>query len=134
MRTVEGQPNCETGTVAVTEQERTRGETSEGVWGEWAAWTTVDETTRSTTAEECPTEGPKTPEVLGKEKKTGTPQVLGVQAVAPAPAAVPTAVDAGLAAQQGTSSTPWLLAGAALLLIGLGLGIAPVSVRGKRSR
>ena len=138
LRTVEGQPNCETGTVAVYDQQRTRGETSEGVWGAWTEWATVGETTRQATAQECPTEGPKTPGVLGKEKATGTPQVLGIQAVAPAPApapaAVPTAVDAGLAAQQGTSSTPWLLAGAALLLIGLGLGVAPVSVRGKRSR
>ncbi len=66
LRTVEGQPNCQLGTVAVYDQERTRGETSEGVWGEWTSWATVNETTRSTTDQECP------PYVLGTEKQVRT--------------------------------------------------------------
>lgn len=62
----------------------------------------------------------------------GEAEVLGIEAEAPA--AAPTAVDAGLTAQESSNSTLWLLAGAALALMGAALGLTPARARGKRAR
>jgi len=56
---------------------------------------------------------------------------------ASSPAQAPTAVDAGLAGsgdQQGPPSSLLILFGAALAVLGLGVGFVPVVARGKHSR
>lgn len=92
--------------------------------------------------EECPDGSPLPPSGDFRDCETSSgggggnskgAEVLGVEAAAPA--AAPTAVDAGLTAEQPPSSTgPWLLAGAALALMGAALGFAPARTRGKRVR
>lgn len=67
-RDVPQAPDCEAGTVTTLHQERTRTETSEGVWGPWSEWQTVDSSTREATAEECPPEIPEQPDPLTGEK------------------------------------------------------------------
>ncbi len=61
------------------------------------------------------------------------PEVLGIAKNAPAPAAAPTAVAAGLGEESSSNSTLWILAGGALALAGLALGFVPVTARGKRA-
>ncbi len=70
----------------------------------------------------------------GNVPTSNEPEVLGIEKNAPAPAAVPTAVAAGLGGQEsGDSSTLWVLLGGALALGGLVMGFAPATARGKRS-
>jgi hypothetical protein len=92
-------------------------------------------TEETTPIETLPTEGtaPGGPNNPGNPNKPaeGEPEVLGIEQNAPA--AAPTAVDAGLSgAESGSSSTLWILAGAALALAGLVMGFVPVAPRGKR--
>ena len=68
----------------------------------------------------------------------GDAEVLGIEANAPAaggaPAAAPTAVDAGFGAEQGEDSPMlWLLVGGAMVIAGASIGLVPARVRGKRS-
>ncbi len=60
-QTIDGTPDCENDTVPVYDQERTRTETAEGIWGDWSAWETVSTSSRDATDTECP------PEVLNDE-------------------------------------------------------------------
>jgi hypothetical protein len=70
-----------------------------------------------------------------KETSSSTPTVLGSSSTAPAQA--PTAVDAGLAGGDGDSGLPsslLILLGAAMAVLGLGVGFLPIVARGKHSR
>ncbi len=79
-----------------------------------------------------PTETPDTPGVTEKTPDD-KPTVKGVQATAPV--AVPTSVEAGLAEELADAKyMPYIWFGAALALVGLVLGFAPVNVRGRYSR
>ena len=97
---------------------------------------TTDPTDPTTPIETLPTEGtdPGDPNNPGNPNQPGDkdPEVLGIEQNAPA--AAPTAVDAGLSGEEsGSSSTLWILAGAALALVGLVIGFVPSAPRGKRA-
>ena len=85
--------------------------------------------TESTTPTVLPTSSTAPPE------SSTTPTVLPTQRTA-SPAAAPTAVDAGLPGSGGQSGLPSslvILLGAAMAVLGLGVGFAPVVARGKHS-
>ena len=134
--------DCETDTVTLTKQKSERPAEAT----EYGPWETMETTTRPATGKECPGEIETLPTEAtspGGQNNPGNPnnpgggepEVLGIEANAPAaaPAAAPTAVDAGLTAQESGSSTLWILAGGALALAGLVLGFSPATPRGKRA-
>ena len=141
-----GAPSCDNPTVARWQEVRYRAQNQDGTWEPYGPWSKVPgtDTMKSLSKAEAAKCGGKTP---GPETKPnasslpnpgsnpggGEPEVLGIEANAPA--AAPTAVDAGLTAQGSgsNSSTLWILAGGALALAGLVLGFSPATPRGKRT-
>lgn len=116
--------DCEAGTVTRTFQFQQGEETAPGS-GEFAygPWQDVETTTRDMTAAELSACG-------GGSGAGGGAEVLGIEANAPA--AAPTAIDAGRTMQESGGGPLWLLAGAAaLVLAGAVLGVIPARVRGR---